>query len=327
MFTDTHADTVRVLEGAAEASLLAPSALNTQPWHWHISGEVMTLVAEPERQLAASDPDRRLLLISCGTALHHARTALAAAGWSVEVDRLPNPGKPDLLARLRLDGPVPPDHGVKLLADAIQHRRTDRRAFGDRPVAAETLTRLRRLVEAEGAYLHEVRTDQVPMLAVTAENAGHAELGDPAYRDELREWTNRLARSGDGVPTANAVAPALRRVPVRDLAPDGDAGLNAGDDIDKGAAYVVLFGTSDRPVDLLRAGEALSALLLQATSEGLATAPMSEAVEVLWTRTLMRELLAGVGEPYVAVRLGYVQGDPLPPTPRRDPADTITVES
>jgi hypothetical protein len=35
-------------------------------------------------------------------------------------------------------------------------------------------------------------------------------------------------------------------------------------------------------VDLLRAGEALSALLLLATAEGLATAPLSEAAEVSW---------------------------------------------
>jgi nitroreductase len=326
MSANTRTETVRALEAAARDSLLAPSVFNTQPWHWHIAGDTITLTADPQRQLTVSDPDGRLLLISCGAALHHARTALAAAGWSVEVDRLPDPATPGLLARLRLGPHGQPDAQAQLLAAAMPQRRTDRRAFGDRPVSADTLTRLRRLAEAESTYLHEVRPDQVLTLAIGAEHAGDAELGEPGYRAELSEWTNRPAGSGDGIPAASAVAPALRRVPVRDLAPDGEAGLTAGDDVDKGAAYVVLFGSSDRPIDLLRAGEALSALLLQATAEGLATAPLSETVEVTWTRNLMRGLLAGLGEPYVAVRLGYVNGDALPPTPRRDPADAITVE-
>ena len=105
------------------------------------------------------------------------------------------------------------------------------------------------------------------------------------------------------------------------------AGLAAGDDVDRGAAYVVIFGMTDRPVDLLRGGEAMSALLLEATAEGLATAPISDAVEVPWPRLLLRDLLSGVGEPYVVVRLGYVRpGQPLPPAPRREPADVITIE-
>jgi hypothetical protein len=90
---------------------------------------------------------------------------------------------------------------------------------------------------------------------------------------------------------------------------------------------VILFGTTDRRVDLLRGGEALSALLLLATAEGLATAPLSEAVEVAWSRHLLTTLLAGVGEPYIAVRLGYpLAGAPLPPQARRDAAETIRTE-
>jgi hypothetical protein len=42
---------------------------------------------------------------------------------------------------------------------------------------------------------------------------------------------------------------------------------------------------------------------------------------------LLRELLAGVGEPYLVVRLGYIESrDALPPAPRRDAAEVITVE-
>ena len=77
-------------------------------------------------------------------------------------------------------------------------------------------------------------------------------------------------------------------------------------------------------MDLLRGGEALSALLLKATADGLSTAPLSEAVEVAWPRHLLRGLLSDIGEPYVAIRIGYIaSGEHLPATPRRAPTDTI----
>ena len=316
-----------VLEAAARASLHAPSVFNTQPWRWRLTADRLELFADPVRHLLTVDPDGRLMLLSCGAALHHARTGIAAAGWTAIVERVPDAAQPDLLARIRLGSAVPPDPEAQRMTAAIERRRTDRRAFGERTVPADLLTRLRRLVEHEGAYLHVVRRDQMPMLAISTARAADAELDDPAYRAELHRWTNRPARSGDGVPPSTAVRPAPRRVPVRDYAPDGTAGLAAGEDYDQGATYVVLFGASGERGDMLRGGEALSALLLQATAEGLATAPLSDTIEVEWPRHLLRGLLADVGEPYLIVRLGYVEdAQPLPAAPRRAAGDVITIE-
>lgn len=322
-----------VLEKAARAAQHAPSVFNTQPWSWRITGDTLELYADSTRRLDTVDRDGRLLLLSCGAALHHARVALAAAGHPAVVERFPDPARPRLLARLVV-APGPdtgasdpdPDPEAVRLAGAIPRRHTDRRAFGDTPVGEAELTALRRLVESEGAYLHVVPADQLPALAVTAELAARAEQSDPAYRAELTHWTSRPAFTGDGVPPATAVRDELRRVPVRDFAPAGDAGLAAGPAHDRGAAYVVLFGTGDEPADLLRGGEALSALLLRATADGLATAPISDAIEVEWPRHLLRGMLAGVGDPYLVVRLGYPAADVPPPrAPRRDPRDVITI--
>jgi hypothetical protein len=193
-------------------------------------------------------------------------------------------------------------------------------------VTEAELTKLRRFVEAEGAYLHVVRSDEVPALAIAAELAADAQSDDPAYQDDLHKWTHRPSFVGDGVPPATAVRPDLRRVPVRDFAPGTGDGLDAGAAHDEGAAYVILFGTGDQPADLLTAGEALSALLLLATADGLATAPLSDAVEVAWPHELLRGLLAGIGEPFIAVRLGYLpEHEGLPVAPRRDPRDVITI--
>jgi nitroreductase len=315
------------LEKAARAAQHAPSVFNTQPWSWRLTDNTLDLYADHQRHLENVDRDSRLLLISCGAALHHARTALAADGWSATVERMPDPERPELLARIRLGHSVPPDPEAQRMAAAIWNRHTDRRAFGDREVSEFELTKLRRFVESEGAYLHVVRPDQIAQLAISAELAAGAELDDPDYRAELERWTNRPSFTGDGVPRSTAVKPELRRVPVRDFAPDSTAGLVAGAAHDQGAAYVVVFGTGDDPIDLLKGGEALSALLLLATADGLATAPLSDAVEVEWPRHLLQGLLAGIGEPYVSVRLGFLPDGqpPAPPAPRRDPRDVITI--
>lgn len=319
--------TSRSIIEAAQRALHAPSVFNTQPWRWRIKSGTLELYADRQRQLTVTDPDGRLLTISCGTALHHARVALTASGHQIEVTRLPEPADPDLLARIRVTGPRQASQREIALDEAIPDRRTDRRAFGSEPVPETTLRHLRAAVEAEGAFLHVVRPDQMLMLAATTANAGNAELDDPAYRKELHRWTHRPPWTGDGVPPATTVRPAPRRVPVRDYVPDGDTGLAPGTGDDRGAVYTVLFGPDDTPASWLRAGEALSALLLTAVMEGLSAAPLSDAIEVTWPRQLLCGLLAGLGKPYLVVRIG-VGHDPadLPPAPRRNLQDAISTE-
>jgi nitroreductase len=322
-----RAEARTALEAAARAALRAPSVFNTQPWKWRITGELLEFSADPARRLGVTDAEGRLLLLSCGGALHHARITLAAQGWSAEVDRLPDDRHPDLLARIRVTGRAEPDPVAAGLAGAISRRRTDRRAFGERRVRAETLALLAERVAEQGARLHEVPDERVPELAVAVDEAADVEYFDPAYRTELTRWTHRPAWTGDGVPPATAVQTSLRRVPMRDLLPSGSPGLLAGAGEDEGAVFVVLFGAGDRPIDLLRGGEAMSALLLQATTEGLSSAPISEAVEVAWPRQLLRRMLPGGGEPFLIVRLGYADTDEvLPVSPRRAARDVIQVD-
>jgi hypothetical protein len=55
------------------------------------------LHADGNRHLAATDPDRRDLLLSRGAALHHLQVTLAALDLPVRVHRLPDPcGVPEV---------------------------------------------------------------------------------------------------------------------------------------------------------------------------------------------------------------------------------------
>src|SRR4051812_35680645 len=69
------ADLDRVREALTDAATtggLAPSIQNTQPWRWKIRSGALELWSVPSRQLPVTDPDGRMVTISCGAALHHA---------------------------------------------------------------------------------------------------------------------------------------------------------------------------------------------------------------------------------------------------------------
>ncbi|MDT7613701.1 MAG: hypothetical protein QOF00_1148, partial [Pseudonocardiales bacterium] len=72
------------LAAAVTRALCAPSVHNTQPWRWRIRTAAAELHADPRRQLDATGPDRRDLVISCGAALHHLQVALAARDLAVD---------------------------------------------------------------------------------------------------------------------------------------------------------------------------------------------------------------------------------------------------
>src|SRR5262245_13579962 len=84
----TTVDTATMLAQAAEVAGHAPSIHNTQPWHWRVRGATLELVTEPARRLGVTDPEGRMMVVSVGAALHHARIALAGAGWRAEVERV-----------------------------------------------------------------------------------------------------------------------------------------------------------------------------------------------------------------------------------------------
>src|SRR5690606_27694921 len=95
---------------------------------------------------------------------------------------------------------------------------------------------------------------------------------------------------------------------------------------DRGASYALLFGPQDTPAAWLRCGEALSAAWLTATARSVAVLPFSAVVEQPGPRTVLRRLLAGLGHPYLVLRLSREDPDhPAPATPRLAPEEIIEI--
>ena len=308
-----------------EAATLAASVHNTQPWRFSWDGSVLSVFEDPARSLSVLDPLGRERVLSCGAAVLHARLTIGCLGRACDVDVLPDPSRPELVAQLRVGGAVEADAEEDALALAIPRRYTDRGVFLDDPVPAEVVERLRAAAEREGAWAHPVeRPEDRVALAVLLSHAVQVEEADPAYAAELQQWRTH-ERTEQGIPDAALGEPVTSRASeyaLRDFetgtghgAPDRDEPPHAEHPL-----AIVLGTHDDERRDWVVAGMAMARLLLQATVDGLAASPMTQVVEVDRLRLRLRQELGLVGMPQVVLRLGFGRGAM---TTRRRPVDQV----
>jgi hypothetical protein len=312
------------VEDLLELACRAPSVHNTQPWQWRVQENRVDLFADVRRQLVHADPQRRDLMLSCGAALHHFQVAAQALGWSTRVRRAPDASDERLVASVQLSHGRPAPDADELLA-AIRERRTDRRRLTSWPVPAERLNALCMVGNQWGAQLLPVYDERAKRrLEQLTRRADVLQRRNPAYVKELDNATVYWANVG--VPVAH--------IPREDYVPSSDAlnrrfphGVLDDPVIDPGEpadGMLIVCTSSDDTLSRIRAGEALSAVWLQATRDGMSMVPLSQALEVEETRrTLQHEVLDDKTLAQIVVRVGWLplSRRELPATPRRDVAD------
>lgn len=303
----------------------APSVHNTQPWQWAIANDRIALFADSSRQLTYADPDGRDLVISCGAALHHLHVAAAATGWKAQVRRMPNPYNDAQLANISFRREQATPDALAAL-DALTRRRTDRRRPSSRPVPRESLDGLLALGPAAGVTIVAVVSPRAraELLQILAE-AEKAQRLNPDYVDEIVGWTGR--EGGEGIPATSLLrrdsGTGSAQVPSR--FPSGTLADHNPEAEPVEPALLAICTSSDDTRSRLRAGEALSSILLTGTAGGFAMVPLSQAIEVDRTRRLLQdELLADAACPQIIVQVGWAHtaDDQVPLTPRR-PVDDV----
>ncbi len=314
------------------AAAAAPSIHNTQPWLWRLEADRLTLLTDGSRQLDIADPEGRQLLLSCGAALCNARLALRVRGLEPAVELVADGGdfRSKRLATVTIIGQRPADDAERALVEAIPRRHTDRRPFDDQPLPEDVIAQLRDAAEAHGAWLTApTDPDLRVQVSVLLSRADWIEEHNDDYRKELASWS-RTAPAPDGIPRSAVVhsdAPRQSEFPLRDLDVIGQAGTLL-QEYDVERPGILLIGTdADTTADRLRAGEAMQRVWLTATALGLATSPMSQAIDVEGMREQFRGATGGLGHVQMIMRVGYLRSDtePLGPTPRRRVDDVLDV--
>ncbi|MCW2651511.1 MAG: hypothetical protein JWR32_2487 [Mycobacterium sp.] len=308
-----------VIKTAVQLACRAPSLHNSQPWRWVADHAAVHLFLDPSSILPSADRSGRQALISCGAVLDHFRVAMAAAGWTANVDRFPDPNNLDHLASIHFSPMTSATDTYRHRADAILRRRTDRLPLAA-PTDWESLEpELRRIVDDSVAYLDVLSNDARPELAEASKLTESLRLYDSPYHAELNWWTGWFETS-EGIPrTALVSATESERVDVGRAFPvSAHNERRAG--IHKDQSKVLVLSTEeDSRNDALGCGEVLSTVLLECTMAGMATCTLTHMTELATSRHIVATLTAREARPQVLIRVGVtpvLEGSP-PATPRR----------
>jgi nitroreductase len=322
-----------VLRGAVARALRAPSEHNTQPWHWVLGDDHVDLHVDRSRRLHFTDELGHGALLACGCALHHLRVVLASEGWAVDVRHQPETdGRPLARVRIRPDGGDGAAAVARRHAAAIAQRRTDRRRFTRREVALDVLEALDDAARPFDGVLHLAFGTHRALVAEAMREAAGRQREHVGYAAELEQWTHRYAGAHDGIPASarlDGPPPSYRDLVLRWFPRGSLRQPRGGGDHEDASVLAILTAVDSGPVSVLRAGEALSAVLLEATARGLGTTPITQVLEVPETRERLRHLVVGAHRsPVCVLRLGWPDpfAEPLRPTPRR-PLDQVLTES
>ncbi|WP_433623781.1 Acg family FMN-binding oxidoreductase [Nocardia sp. CA-120079] len=331
--TDTRLSPVRSVPdhstvlAAMRSAGRAPSLHNTQPWRWVFDGTRLHLYRDDDRLLTSADPSGRQLVISCGAMLHHVRTAFAAKGWHTDTTRLPDTGRPDYLAVIEFRPWPEPPVGVLARARVIDKRRTDRLPLYAPNDLSPLLHACRMLVTPHDIELDLLDDSARAKLTAASEHATAVRRYDMEYQTELHWWAGH---SGDteGVPRESLASDAeFARVGVGRAFPSAPHSARR-DTLDDHACLLILSSPRESVTTWLHTGEALSAVLLECTTSGLATCPMTHITELPSARTAIATMLAHPAIPQVLIRVGTTpENTPEPPpTPRRPLPDILTMQ-
>jgi nitroreductase len=315
-----------VIQEAVRLACRAPSLHNSQPWRWVVKGPTLHLYADLTQMMNSADPEGREIYLSCGAALDHLVVAMADVGWYTAVRRFPDAHDPLHIAtmdfRRAAMGMTERTHAR---AAAISKRRTDRRPFGAPIDWSDFESYLRQTVHPYQVMFDVVPDDARPTLAFASRLTETMRANDPSYAAELSWWTSPLPY-GKGVPPSALPSSAMSgRVDIaRGFGTPNDAPPAEGGSIDESKIVVLSTHREDNRLDVVRCGEALSAVLLECTAAGLATCTLTHLTELAQSRAVVRGLTRDSGTPQLLVRVGRaVTDESLAATPRMPIAEAL----
>lgn len=309
-------------------AILAPSSHNSQPWLFKIVNSMIELYADMTRAIPIVDPEDRELIISCGAALFNLRLALRRFGYTSAVDLFPNPGVPDLLARIRIgEKVVEAEDEHYLLFEAITKRHTNRMPFEKKKVPEEVLSELRAMATVEGCWLNIVEgEDYRNALADLIAEGDHIQGANRQFRRELAAWVHpNRTRSHDGMPGYSLgigdIASYAGPLIIRTF--DWGKGQAAKDrQLAAGSPVLAVLGSdAETPIAWLKTGQALERVLLRAQAANVSASYLNQPIEVPELRTRVHDLLKRNGYPQLILRMGY--GHEPKPTPRRPVSEVL----
>ncbi|MGW1225003.1 Acg family FMN-binding oxidoreductase [Streptomyces sp. NPDC002530] len=326
----TAKDDAAVVTALVEDAVTAPSMHNAQPWKFVFSSGtgVLAVYGDPVRAMPVGDPENRGLHLGCGAALFNLRIAAAHRRWAARLKLLPHSSDSWHLADVLLQETDSPETELSALHPAVRQRHTSRFPFSDERIPTAILDGLSAAAQLEGCLLTFPGAWHTETVMELVHDSELFESASTSMREEIAAWT-RTGRAGDGLSTDGIPTAAFGPRQFGVSAPTRDFDTLHGEPHRAEAVFekrpqIALLGTvKDRPVDWLRAGQALQHVLLRATLDGLATSLMSQPLEWPELRSFARDPGSAAGFVHMLLRLGYGPSGAV--TPRRPVDEVLTI--
>ena len=294
--------------------VLAPSTHNTQPWTVVVTGISATIRPDYTHTLEYADPTHKFLFLSLGAYLQNVRIASRHFGYDIEV----NQGNQGIEIVFKSGHAVKQD-----LFFAMTTRRSDKRAYLDKPVPDQVLEKAKKGV-IKGVEIAFI-TDPSSVAHV---RKLHQEVSSKlaANKKFVRELVNWLrpndTKSFFGMPgfvagvsdRASRIAPKMLTVLpqiFRKLAANEYKVLSST------PGFGVILTQGDTIDDWIKAGEDYQRACLALEAQGVSTAPLSAMIaDPVARKELQGKLSTGL-YPQLFFRFGYSIDDQILHTPRK----------
>lgn len=284
-----------VRRDALSFALLAPNPHNRQPWLVDLAEPgVVTLFSDPARMLPHTDPLNRQITLGLGGFLELMRMAAAEAGHRIDITPFPEGGSPAALdgrpvarAVFTADPAVVPDP----LFAAVLDRRSLKEPYDTvHPVPADALAQAGRAVRAT-RFGGSTAPDDIAFWRGFTHEALRIEIETPrTYRESIdlfRIGRREIEANPDGIDFSGPMFEALHMAGMftREAAADPSSqGYKAGLDAvfantDTAMGHVWLVSAGNTRADQLAAGADWLRLNLALTAAGIATQPLSQALQ------------------------------------------------
>lgn len=306
---------------------LAASSHNTQPWHFEIDPDSISILPDFTRRCAAVDPDDHHLFASLGCATENlllASKAVGLKGIARFDDKIPG-----LVITFEK---VAPNRSP--LFDAITTRQCTRTEYDGQPLSTE---QLRLLEEAgQGNWVSVMLLTSVQKKQEVAQYVAQGntiQYADTAWAAELQAWvrfnSRDAIRTGDGLygpVMGNPDVPRwLGKLFMRLAFSSKAQNRKDAHNIQSAGAIAVIFSEQNDPKHWIEAGRCYQRLALQSAALDLRTAFINQPVEVSDLRARFANYL-GLGEqrPDLVVRFGHA---PLALKTLRRPLDDVILDN
>ncbi|WP_413247712.1 nitroreductase family protein [Rhodococcus sp. Z13] len=291
----------------ARAIVEAPSVHDTQPWNLRLPAHSAELEERLDFAEPGPDPLRPDRLISCGCALANLELAIRVLGNRTRTHLLPDPNRPELVARVETLGAATPASRDLRLYAAISHRRSHRESFADIPVPAEMLADIQSAAcEVEGVGVRLLAVDEAAALADVLAYATEAKRRNPHYQREMFSWTSHWQPFGNNEVVTDWDAA------LDDRGAAGRAMVTTGS-LDTGAlaaaiareAVFLFSAPSASTEELLRVGVATQRAWLAAVDARLSASVVTHPLRVEDSAVRLAEMLDLPDLPQLILRVGF----------------------